>query len=67
MDCRDRWSASDRSWRGVSDPIHGGEKGREQKEGGGYQKFEGEYLFATRRIASVESDDVGNTEYVEAG
>ena len=42
------------------------EKGREQKKGG-YQKFEGEYLFATRRIASVESDDVGNTEYAEAG
>ena len=26
-----------------------------------YQKFEGEYLFATRTIARVESDSVGNT------
>ena len=30
-----------------------------------YQKFDGEYLFATRRMARVESPDVGNTENVE--
>jgi len=28
---------------------------------GAYQKFEGEYLFATRRIARVESEEVGKT------
>lgn len=26
-----------------------------------YQKFEGEYLFATRRIARAESESVGKT------
>lgn len=26
-----------------------------------YQKFEGEYLFATRRIVRVESEEVGKT------
>lgn len=29
--------------------------------GGKYQKFEGEYLFATRRIARVESEEAGKT------
>ena len=32
-----------------------------------YQKFEGEYLFATRTRASLLSEDVGKTEKVEAG
>lgn len=34
---------------------------------GGYQKFDGEYLFATRRIARVESAEVGKTAWVEEG
>ena len=32
-----------------------------------YQKFDGEYLFATRRIARVESEDAGNIAIVEDG
>ena len=40
--------------------LGGGENFREGGwKGGSYQKFEGEYLFATRTMASVESDEVG--------
>ena len=46
----------------------GAEKeGRHMLWGVVYQKFEGEYLFATRTIARVESEDVGNTAWVEEG
>ena len=36
-------------------------------EGDRYQKFEGEYLFATRTRASLVSEDMGKTEKVEEG
>jgi len=47
----------------------GGNEGFGGAEEGGreeavYQKFEGEYLFATRRIARVLSSEVGKTEKV---
>ena len=32
-----------------------------------YQKFEGEYLFAVRRIARAESEDDGKIAIVEDG
>ena len=44
--------------------------GDDDEDGDGgrwYQKFEGEYLFATRRMARVESEEVGKTEKVELG
>lgn len=34
---------------------------------GRYQKFEGEYRFATKTMASIESSEVGKTEKVTAG
>ena len=36
-------------------------------EEGAYQKFEGEYLFATRRRAREESEDAGNMAMVDVG
>ena len=41
--------------------------GGSEAEGRRYQKLEGEYLFATRRIARVVSESVGKTEKVAEG
>lgn len=44
-----------------------GNLGQAEKEEREYQKFEGEYLFATRRIARAESEDDGKMAVVEDG
>ena len=64
---RCRWSASGHScWEesglfGILGGLAG--DGRVRR----YQKFEGEYLFATRRIVRAVSDEVGKTAWVEEG
>lgn len=49
----------------------GGRRGelisREKEGKENHQKFEGEYLLATRRRTMVESEDVGTTAMVEEG